>query len=66
MSMLGEGMVAGFDPQNGDADNAVQWDVDVPCDDDWYIWVRGRDGSVSVQIVESSKQAEVVSSAPTS
>lgn len=45
MSMLGEGMVAAFDFQNDDpmTDDLVAWDIDIPCDADWYIWVRGLD-----------------------
>lgn len=47
MSMAGEGMVAttNLDPDlmDDDSDNTLTWDVDVPCDDDWYIWVRAYD-----------------------
>jgi hypothetical protein len=42
MSMVGEGMVAAMQ-QAPEDDAAVHWDIDVPCDDDWYIWVRGTD-----------------------
>ncbi|MBC8067140.1 MAG: hypothetical protein IAG13_02310 [Deltaproteobacteria bacterium] len=42
MSMLGEGMIAGIQTEP-DADNAVHWDIDVPCDGEFFIWVRARD-----------------------
>jgi hypothetical protein len=45
MSMVGEGMVAAFNgaPDMDDTNDNVTWDIDIPCDDDWYIWVRGFD-----------------------
>lgn len=43
MSMAGEGMVAAIDPVDGDETDTIHWDIDIPCDDDWYIWVRGFD-----------------------
>ncbi|MFV8750676.1 hypothetical protein ACNOYE_08990 [Nannocystaceae bacterium ST9] len=41
MSMLGEGMVMAWDQQTQDA--TIGWDLDIPCDDTWHIWVRGID-----------------------
>lgn len=41
MSMLGEGMIMAWDQQTNDA--TISWDIDVPCDDIWHIWVRGID-----------------------
>lgn len=41
MSMLGEGMIMAWDEQTNDA--TISWDIDVPCDDTWHIWVRGID-----------------------
>ena len=38
MSMLGEGMVLVFDDQQ---ENYVSWDIDIPCEDTWHVWVRG-------------------------
>ncbi|MCA9681052.1 MAG: hypothetical protein KC457_02580, partial [Myxococcales bacterium] len=39
MSMLGEGLILVWDNQTQDA--SVSFDIDVPCDDTWHIWVRG-------------------------
>ncbi|MCR9160507.1 MAG: hypothetical protein ACE37F_27815 [Nannocystaceae bacterium] len=36
-SQAGEGEIAVVD---GNADGEVRWDVDIPCDDTWIIWVR--------------------------
>jgi len=41
MSMLGEGMIMAWDQQNDAA--SIAWDIDVPCDDTWHVWVRGVD-----------------------
>jgi hypothetical protein len=41
MSMLGEGMVMAWDNQTQDA--TISWDLDIPCDDTWHVWVRGVD-----------------------
>lgn len=41
MSMLGEGMVMAWDQQNDQA--TISWDLDIPCDDTWHVWVRGID-----------------------
>ncbi len=41
MSMLGEGMVMAWDNQTQDA--TLSWDLDIPCDDTWHVWVRGVD-----------------------
>jgi hypothetical protein len=41
MSMLGEGMVMAWDQQTMNA--FITWDIDVPCDDTWHVWVRGID-----------------------
>jgi hypothetical protein len=41
MSMLGEGMVMAW--EEGVMDAFITWDIDVPCDDTWHIWVRGID-----------------------
>ncbi len=38
MSMLGEGVVLRWDNQNEDA--FVTWNIDVPCDATWHVWVR--------------------------
>ncbi|RMG98666.1 MAG: hypothetical protein D6705_05195 [Deltaproteobacteria bacterium] len=43
MSMLGEGMIA-FIPFNvNNPDGDVVWNVEVPCEDTWHIFVRGFD-----------------------
>lgn len=36
-SQAGEGEIAVVD---GNGDGEVQWDIDIPCDDTWIIWVR--------------------------
>lgn len=36
-SQSGEGEIAVVD---GNADGEVRWDIDIPCDDTWVIWVR--------------------------
>ncbi len=41
MSMLGEGMIMAWDQQTMDA--TISWDLDIPCDDTWHVWVRGID-----------------------
>lgn len=41
MSMLGEGMIMAWDQENDEA--FITWDIDVPCDDTWHIWVRAID-----------------------
>lgn len=41
MSQLGEGTVAAVDGFNPSGD--VTFTIDVPCDDNWIIWVRGTD-----------------------
>jgi hypothetical protein len=38
MSMLGEDIVLDWDDTVPDA--YVQWNLDIPCDGDWHIWVR--------------------------
>ena len=38
MSMLGEDVVLAWDNQNDAA--FATWNIDVPCDDTWHIWVR--------------------------
>ncbi len=38
MSMLGEDVVLNWDMTVPDA--YVSWDIDIPCDGDWHIWVR--------------------------
>jgi hypothetical protein len=43
MSQFGEGMVAGIDMGAFEPTGTVHWDVDVPCDGDWLVWVRGTD-----------------------
>lgn len=42
MSQLGEGEVAAI-PMGQQGDGTVTWEVDIPCDDAWHIWVRGID-----------------------
>ncbi|KIG17302.1 hypothetical protein DB30_03485 [Enhygromyxa salina] len=39
MSQLGEGLILAYDNQSPNA--YVQFNLDIPCDDDWHIWVRG-------------------------
>jgi hypothetical protein len=41
MSMLGEGMIMAWDQQNDQA--FISWDIDIPCDGTWHIWIRGID-----------------------
>jgi hypothetical protein len=41
-SALGEGTVAAVIFDMGPPGGTVTWDIDIPCDDDWHIWVRGR------------------------
>ncbi len=38
----GEGTVAGIILDQGEPEGTVTWDVEVPCNDEWHIWVRGR------------------------
>jgi|GEM_PF-2034432 len=38
-SQVGEGEILVLDLQSG-ADGEVRWDIDIPCDDTFYIWVR--------------------------
>ena len=53
MSMLGEGMIAKIDPNEG-TDGAVVWSVEIPCTATWHVWVRswdqGDDDSYFVQL----------------
>lgn len=53
MSQVGEGTIIRL-PQFGGADGEITWNVDVPCDDDWIVWVRyfeqGSDDSYYVQV----------------
>lgn len=39
MDSQGEGAVAVSESEPRDGDY-VRWSVDIPCEDDWYIWVR--------------------------
>lgn len=41
MSMVGEGIVLSWDEQVPDA--FVEFELDIPCDADWHIWVRAID-----------------------
>ena len=41
MSMLGEGIILAYDEDA--AEDYVHFDIDIPCDDNWHIWVRGVD-----------------------
>jgi len=41
MSDLGEGMILGWDMVTQDA--SVSFDFDIPCEDDWHVWIRGVD-----------------------
>lgn len=45
MSMLGEGVVLAWDNQTQDA--FATWDIEIPCDDTWHIWVRAIDNQQS-------------------
>lgn len=53
MSMLGEGLIAKIDPDQG-TDGAVVWSVEIPCTATWQVWVRywddGNDDSYFVQL----------------
>lgn len=42
MSQQGEGMIAAI-PMGEMGSGTVTWSIDVPCDDDWHIWVRAVD-----------------------
>jgi hypothetical protein len=41
LSMLGEGMIMAWEQGNEEA--SIHWEIDVPCDDTWHIWIRGLD-----------------------
>ena len=44
MSMLGEGQVMSMpNMPNPNVDSILRYDIDVPCDDTWHIWVRAID-----------------------
>lgn len=53
MSQVGEGTIIRL-PQFGGSDGEIIWNVDVPCDDAWIVWVRyfeqGSDDSYYVQV----------------
>ncbi len=42
MSMLGEGMIAKIEPNDG-TEGAVVWSVEIPCEATWRVWVRAWD-----------------------
>ncbi len=60
VSEVGEGDIAVL---MGGADGAVTWDVDVPCDDTWLIWVRyweqGNDDSYFVTLDGAPKEPAI-------
>ena len=62
MSMLGEGLIAKIDPDQG-TDGAVVWSVEIPCQATWRVWVRywddGDDDSYFVQLDGQPQQAAI-------